>query len=121
MAAATRGRLAAQQVAGSLPCIGIEDPSHGQRLRAEHAIRVQETANVQLGGPGKLTRADDPRHVLQKHGDLADFWYMDDGDILCHPSLVPSYLREFDETNVKVRAERNPQKTEVIYFVKDLA
>ena len=46
--------------------------------------------------------------------------YMDDGDILCHPILLPSYLREFDVANAKVGAERNPQKTEVIHCVDDL-
>ena len=46
---------------------------------------------------------------------------MDDGDILCHPILVPSYLQEFDDANDKMRAERNPQKTDVIYHVADLA
>ena len=45
---------------------------------------------------------------------------MDDGDILCHPLLVPTYLLEFDVANAKVGAERNPQKTEVIYHVNDL-
>ena len=45
---------------------------------------------------------------------------MDDGDIMCHPILVPSYVREFDVANAKVGAERNLQKTEVIYFMNDL-
>ena len=45
---------------------------------------------------------------------------MDDGDILCHPILVPSYLQEFDVANAKVGAERNPQKTEVIDCTDDL-
>ena len=45
---------------------------------------------------------------------------MDDGDISCHLVLVPSYLHEFDDANKKVGADRNPQKTEVIYYVKDL-
>ena len=45
---------------------------------------------------------------------------MDDGDILCHPILVPSYLQEFDDAKVKVGAERNPQETEVIFYVNDL-
>ena len=98
----------------------MEDPSEEQRLQAVHATRQQETANFQLGGPEKFTGADDPRHALQKNGDLADLWYMDDGDILCHPILVPSYLQEFDVGNAKVGAEPNPQKTEVIYHVNDL-
>ena len=45
---------------------------------------------------------------------------MDDGDIMCHPILVPSFLREFDLANAKVGAERNPQKTEVVHYVNDL-
>ena len=45
---------------------------------------------------------------------------MDEGDILCHPILVPSFLQEFDVANAKVGAERNTQKTEVIYYVNDL-
>ena len=40
---------------------------------------------------------------------------MDDGDIMCHPILVPSYLQEFNDA-----AERNPEKTEVICYVNDL-
>ena len=61
-----------------------------------------------------------PRHILQENGGLADFWYIDDGDILCHPVLGSFDLHEFDDTNDKVGAERNPQKTEVIYYVADL-
>ena len=48
-------------------------------------------------------------------------WEVDDGDILCHPILVPSYLQQFDDANDKIAAERNPQKAEVIYYVADLA
>ena len=98
----------------------MNDPAEGQRLQADYAARVQESANFQLGGPAKLTRADDPRYVLRKNGGLADLWYMDDGDIMCHPILVPSFLQEFDVTNAKVGAERHPQKTEVIHNVNDL-
>ena len=115
-----RGRVAAQQASGSLPWIGVDDPSDFQRLQAEHAVRLQETANFQLGGAEKLTGTNDPRRVLQMNGGLADLWYMDDGDILCHPILVPSWLQEFDVANAKVGAERNPQKTEVIHYVNDL-
>ena len=39
------------------------------------------------GGPETRTRADDPRHALQENEGLADFWCLDDGDILCHPVL----------------------------------
>ena len=57
-AAETRWGLAAQQAAGSLPWIGVDDPSERQRLQADHAARVQESAKFQLGGPEKLTSAD---------------------------------------------------------------
>ena len=43
---------------------------------------------------------------------------MSDGDIVCHPILVPSYLQELDDANAKVGAERNPQKTEAISLLR---
>ena len=112
MAAAETRRRVGAQAARSLSWFGVDDPLDFQRLQAEHAVRLHETANFQLSGPEKLTGANDPRHVLQR--------YMDDGDILRHPILVPTYLREFDVANAKVGAERNPHKTEVIYHVNDL-
>ena len=111
VAAETRGRVAAQQASGSLPWIGVDDPSGLQRLQADCAVRLQETTNFQFAGPGKFTGADDPRHVMQKR------WM---GDILCHPILVPAYSQDFDDANAKVGAERHPQKTGVIYYVNDL-
>ena len=68
----------------------------------------------------KITGAGDSRHAPQKNGGLADSRYMDDGDVMCHPILVPCYVQEFDVANAKVGAERNPQKTEVIHYVNDL-
>ena len=88
VAAETRRRVAAQQVAGSLPW--VVDPSDVRRQQAEHAVRTQRHYNLQLGGAEKLSGADDPRHALQENGGLADLWYMDDGDIVCHPILVPT-------------------------------
>ena len=32
-------------------------------------------------------------------------WFLDDGDIQCHPVLVAPYLKAFDGFNVKVRAQ----------------
>ena len=80
VAAETRGRIAARQAAGGFPWIGVNDTSEQQRLRADHATRLQESANFQLGDLEKRTGAHDPRHALQKKGGLADRWYMDDGD-----------------------------------------
>ena len=45
---------------------------------------------------------------------------LDDGDILCHPLLVPPYLQVFDTASAKIGAERNPQKSEVIHHVQNL-
>ena len=109
VAAKVRGNTAARQAAGILPWIGVNDPIEVQRLQADYAARVQESAKFQLGGLEKLTGAHDPQHALQKNGSLADLWYMDDGDIMCHPILVPSFLQEFDVANAKVGAERNPR------------
>ena len=72
VAAETRERVAAQQASGSLPWIGIDDPSEPQRLQADHAVRLQEAANFQLGVPEKLTRSNSPLHVLQNNEGLAD-------------------------------------------------
>ena len=119
VAAETRGRVAAQQASGSLPRIVVDDPQISA-LQAEHAVRLQETANFQLGGPEKLTGAHDPQHALQKNGGLADLWYMDDGDIMCHPILVPSFLHEFDVANATVGGGAKPTENEVIYHVNDL-
>ena len=80
----------------------------------------RESLTFSWDGPEKLTGPHDPRHVLQTTGGLADLWYMDDGDTLCHPILVPTYMLEFDVANAKVGAERNPLKTEVISYVNDL-
>ena len=81
-------------------------------------MRMRKISNFQTGGPEQLTGADVPRHALQENGGLADPWYMSDGDIVCHPILVLSYLQELDDANAKVGAERNPQKTEAISLLR---
>ena len=68
----------------------------------------------------RLTGADDPRHVLQANGGLADTRYIDDGAMLRHPILVPTCLLEFGVANAKFGAERNRLKTEVVCYVNDL-
>ena len=93
---------------GHLPWIGVNDSAEEQRLQADHAARLQESANFQLGGLAKLTGAHDPRHALQKSGGLADPWHMDDGDVMCHPILVLPFLQNFDVANASVGAKRNP-------------
>ena len=51
VAAETRGRVAAQQVTGNLPWIGVDDSSEMQRLQAEHTANMHGISNFQLGGP----------------------------------------------------------------------
>ena len=60
------------------------------------------------------------RSTTCSNGGLADRWYLDDGDSLCHPELVLPYLEASDTANVQIGAERNRQKTEVIFYVADL-
>ena len=48
-AAETRERVAAQQASGTLLWIGVDGPSDVQRWQAEDAVKLQETANFQLG------------------------------------------------------------------------
>ena len=45
----------------------------------------------------------------------ADKWFLDDGDILCHPVLVAPYLKAFDGVNVRVRSQRSRLEQDVIY------
>ena len=108
MAGSLSGPLARQQaVSYGLVSTILQNYSD---CKADHATRMQETANFQLGGTERLTVADDPQRALQENGGLADLWYVDDGDTRLHPILVPSYLQEFDVANAKVREERNLQK-----------
>ena len=48
------------------------------------------------------TGPDDPRHALQENGGPADFWYLDEGDILCHPARVLSHLALSDTAEAKI-------------------
>ena len=45
---------------------------------------------------------------MQKNGGLADLWYMDDGDIMCRPTLVLPFLQDFDVANARVGVEWEP-------------
>jgi len=67
----------------------------------------------QVGGAGDSLLTT-PDNEVQKGGGIAEFWYLDDGDILCDPELVLPYLQAFDVANPCTGAERNLVKTEVI-------
>ena len=59
----------------------------------------------------------DPEHDIQAWGGVADFWYVDDGDILCQPQLVHQYLCSYDRQDAAVGGVRNRTKSEVIQYV----
>ena len=110
-----RTSVAELQRSGALPWVtesGISSDTARDDFDARSArARVFETEST----PDASVRID-PRHEVQVGGGVADFWYLDDGDILCHPSLVLSYIDAFDVANEKIGAVRNRSKTEVLYY-----
>ena len=118
VAAEARPRVAVQEAARTSP--GSHDSLHERRQQDEQHSWMQRIQNFQPRVPEKLIEGDDPRHAIQENGGLADQWYLDGGDILCHPILVLPYLQAFDTANDEIGAERNPQKPEVIHYVTDL-
>ena len=121
LAAETRGRTAAQQAAGNLPWIGVDDASELQQLRADHATNMQDQLTsslvVQKNVPVPMTRGLRCRktEALLTNGTWMTV-------TLCvTQSWCYLFLRGFDVANAKVGAERNPLKIEVIHNVNDLA
>ena len=110
VAAEARLHVVGQQAAGTVPWVGA---NNHEELMQRHQNQVPSSKNSSTG-------ADDPRHALQENGHLADFWYFDHGDILWHPALVLPFLEAFDTARVKICAETNRPKTDVIYNVSDL-
>ena len=56
---------------------------------------------------------------LQKNGGLADLWYMDDGDIVRHPILVPFHLHEFDVANAQSWSGAEPTETGCCHLLRE--
>ena len=71
--------------AGSWACAVGRCPRRCGNREASRSAEGTGAAATGLVGPNSHTEADDPRHVLQEHRGLADFWDLDDGDIFCHP------------------------------------
>ena len=122
VATAARHRVHAAQCAGLLPWASADEGVQhdaanefdGRATRASAWEATPPARRRQEAGAGLVV--PDPRHEVQAEGGLADFWYLDDGDILCDPRLVQPFLASFDSVNPNVGAERNVSKTEVIYF-----
>ena len=102
--------VAGHQAAGIVPWVGAHSVENVQRVHGEHRSRMHLLKNFRLGSPEKLTGANDPRHALQEHGGLADFWYLDDCDILCHPVLVLPFLQAFDTTDPETGCRKKSTK-----------
>ena len=125
IAAQARSAVHAAQRAGDLPW-ATEGLEAGQAARVAydaHATRAAvwsaaTPAQRQVGGPGSSIQPS-PDHEVQQCGGLADFWYLDDGDVLCDPRLILHYLQAFDNANAPVGAERNLVKTEVVLLATE--
>ena len=61
-----------------------------------------------------------PRHQLARGCGMADWWYLDDGDLLMLPELALPMLRLFDTAGAARGAYRNRDKTEVILYATDV-
>ena len=85
------------------------------RSKAEAKWAVMKPEERREGEEGD-TITPNPGYEIQKNGGLADFWYLDDGELLCVPGLVADDLEAFGEANKKVGATMNIFKTQVIYY-----
>ena len=127
VAAEARLRVHGQQAAGQLPWTRATEPVNGRKAPDAFQHRAQRTKWWKDKNPQQRRNGQQdgliipsPDHEIQPGGGLADFWYLDDGDVLCDPRLVSSYLKAFDEANGAAGATRNLEKTEVIYYASEL-
>ena len=122
VSSSARAEVHGQQRRGELPWSSSapEATSAAEREFDARAVRHAEwTATVpaeRRGSHGSKAIIPDPAHEVQAFGGIADFWYLDDGDILCDPVLVLPLLRAHDGADDRVGGQRNRSKTEVSYF-----
>ena len=122
VASSTTAAMHTAQRNGSLPwassdgvAVSAAEIEYDDRQARATAWQIVPPADRRDGG-GVGSIVTDPRHEVQAFGGVADYWYLDDGDILCDPRLVLSFLTTFDDENPKVGAERNRLKTKVFYM-----
>ncbi len=125
VATETRRQVHERQRRGLLPW-AAESAAAARAADEEFDRRSERAVAWRALTPAQRREADsgggilpDPLHEVQSGGGLADWWYLDDGDILCHPRLVLPYLQCFDPVNGEVGGERNVIKTEVIYYADE--
>ena len=121
MVAAEAGlRVAERQAARALSGLAHTTQQTQEDFKTNNTAGCNVSEAFGLEAWKKLTGAGDPRHAPQANGGLAEHWYLDNGDNLCHPILVLPNLQASDTANAKIGAERNKRNTEVIYHVADL-
>ena len=125
VAAEARHKLHQAQRAGQLPWAS-QDMEAAQAAANEFDSRQSRSATWLASSPQDRREQSisqsiipSPQHETQAYGGVADFWYLDDGDILCEPGLVLALLQHFDEANGAAGAIRNRSKTEVIYYASE--
>lgn len=116
----TKHSLHSAQRRGDLPWTA---PDHAAQLAASQEFdeRLRRIESWSGTDPALRRRDDgmiatDPRHEIQAFGGIADFWYIDDGDILCDPRLVCPLLQSYDTMDAVTGGLRNRTKSDVIYF-----
>ena len=157
VAAEVRGNIAASHAAGTFLWIGENDSAEVQRLHADYAARLQESANFQLGGPENRTcgLASMTRQRCSVYTQTTQQEYKSQPTFSLVARICPLApttrsircrkmeawqpsgtwttatsraarswcclsCRIFDAANVRVGAERNHLKTQVIHCVTEL-
>ena len=90
-----RSDIHQQQRSGSRPWSAVAQ-EEGDRARVDYDER-QHCTRTFPEQRSSTPEAVDPRHQVQVAEGLADFWYLDDGDVLCCPTLVKPFLAAFDK------------------------
>ena len=93
-----------------------ERPHRGTAIASRPCSQLAGVSKLPAWWPRKAHRCPRTAACVGVVGQ----WYMDDGDIMCHPILVLPFLQDFHVANARAGAERNPLKTDVIYYVNDL-
>ena len=125
ISSAARSELHSMQRRGELPWAAtsaadviIAEQEFGQRA-ARHDAWAATSPAERRSTDGTRALVPDPSHEVQAFGGVADFWYLDDGDILCHPLLVRAMLECHDRADGDCGGQRNRSKSEVLYYVDD--
>ena len=121
VAAETRGRVAAQHASGSLPWIGVDDPSESQRLATITRSHTAGNCQLPVWWPREIHGSRTPAARVAKKMEA---WrtcgtWMTVTFCVTQPWCRPTHWNSTSPMP-KVGAERNALKTEVTHNVNDL-